>query len=166
MRRFLFPLIGLVVGALGVIGYLASRGRIDASDADAKLKEWAERTVAPVTSVTCPEARMKKGNAFDCKVVFASGRDASITVEMQDDDGNVQYHWTKPIAGGEKIAAVIADRIKSKTSHTATVDCGKGVIDVPADGLVCNVSLDDKTTAHARVKYDASIKDYNLSIEQ
>src|SRR6185437_5762140 len=104
MRKYVQIAISLVLVGAGVAFILKSRNRgVDVSDADAKLKTWAEANVAPVDKVTCPEAKLKKGNAFDCKVDFTGGKSYPLHVVVTDDSGMVEYSWATPISSGEKL---------------------------------------------------------------
>src|SRR5438445_12861847 len=126
-------LIALVLLAGGVIAYFATRGKIDTKDADAKLKRIVEENVAPVKSVDCPAAKREKGTKFDCKVEFVAGKHAELGVEIIDDSGGFTLHWEKPIAGAEKLDAMITSGIKEQSGKAATVDCGKGIVEIPPD---------------------------------
>jgi hypothetical protein len=139
--RKLFAISGLVIAVCTVVGYFVMRGKIDTDKADRHLKVFAER-VAPVQSVTCPETKIEKGKAFECKVRFAAGTDASITVTMLDDDGKVEYRWTREVETAEHLDAMIADGIKTQANKVATVDCGKGIVEIAAAGVRCRVVVD------------------------
>jgi hypothetical protein len=150
--RPIWIVVILAAAGLGVVGYLKTRGEVDTKDADAKLKAWAEN-VAPVDKVTCPEAKLKKGTTFECKADFVGGKSYQITVEVMNDDGQVEYHWSKPIVGAEKLAADIISAEKTAANKDVKVDCGKGIIEVPPDGLLCAASAGD-AKGHLRVKWD------------
>jgi hypothetical protein len=166
MRRPIVTIISFLVAAGGVAAYLTTRGRIDTSDADAKLKAIVEDGVAPVTKVECPQAKRKKGTTFDCRVEFAAGRAADLTVDIIDDEGGFKVHWAKvPLGGAEKLATMIETGIKSQTGKVAKVDCGKGIVDVPPDGLECKVTVGNET-AHAKVKEDPSTHQMSWAVNQ
>jgi hypothetical protein len=156
MRPIVF-LVAILAFVGGIVGYLKTRDRVDTKEADAKLKAWAEN-VAPVDKVTCPEAKMKKGTTFQCKADFTGGSSYQIDVEVKDDHGEVEYHWDKPIIPTEKLAADIVSAEKTATGKDVKVDCGKGIVEVPADGLLCAASVGD-AKGHYRVKLDPKSHD-------
>jgi hypothetical protein len=164
MRKYVMIAIGLVVAGAGVAGFLKSRNGVDVADADAKLKTWAEANVAPVDKVTCPEAKLKKGNTFDCKVDFVGGKSYALHVVVTSDDGMVEYSWVTPISTGERLAANIASAVKTQQGKDVALDCGKGIVEIPAAGLVCSATLGDQH-GHLRVKFDANAKQIVWAVE-
>jgi hypothetical protein len=165
MRKWIFASIGAVVAILGAVGFLKGCNRVDVGDADAKLKTWAETNVAPVDKVTCPDAKLKKGNTFDCKVDFVGGKSYALHVVVTSDDGMVEYNWATPISSGEKLAANIASAVKTQQGKDVALDCGKGIVEIPAAGLVCSATLGEQH-GHLRVKFDAASKQIVWEVER
>lgn len=73
---------GLV--ALVCLGLGCSDRKLDLRNIEAILADrYAAETGAVVARVTCPEAvRTRKGDIFDCTVVFANGNEMTIEVEQ------------------------------------------------------------------------------------
>ena len=151
--RPIWIVIGLALAGAGVFGYLKTRGKIDTKDADNKIKEVLEDRIGPVDKVDCPEASRKKGSTFDCTIHFTGGKSYPLTVEITGDDGEWKPHWKgAQILGAEKLAADVTTSYAGKVKNLK-VDCGTGVIEIPADGYLCSAT-DTKGTGHIRVKYD------------
>jgi hypothetical protein len=76
-------LLALTVSACGT-------GEID----DGAVEDHIEENVggAPVEEVTCPEGlEIEEGATFECDVVRAGGRESTITMRQDDDDGSVVF---------------------------------------------------------------------------
>ena len=153
MRRPILIAVSVVVAGLGIVGFLKGRNRVDTADADAKVKDWAESNIGPVEKVTCPEAKLTKGNHFECAVAFTGAATYQARIDVLDDDGKVEYSWPTPIAGGELLAKNIVAAVKQQQGKDITLDCGKGVVAIPADGLMCTAKLGENS-GHLRVKSD------------
>ncbi|MGE5182227.1 MAG: DUF4333 domain-containing protein [Acidobacteriota bacterium] len=157
MKSGILSVIALVVVGGGAATYFLNRNKIDTSDANDKLKKIVEKVVAPVASVDCPKAERKKGSTFTCKVVFVGGHTGSLKVTITNDDGNFDLDWEKPIASAERTAESITNGIKTQSGKDAKVDCGKGIVDLPPDGIQCTVTVEGQT-GHATVKWDPKNK--------
>ncbi len=158
MKSGIVSVVVLVLAGAGAAGYFLNRNKIDTSDADSKLKGILEKAVgAPVASVDCPKADRKKGSKFDCKVVFVGGHTGALKVTMTNDDGNFDLDWEKPVASAERTAESIVAGIKTQSGKDAKVDCGKGIVDLPPEGIQCTVTVDGQT-GHATVKWDPTNK--------
>lgn len=127
--------------AVGVAVALGACGKIDNKDAEKKIKEWASSNIGPVSKVKCPEAKMKAGNSFECKVTFEGGGDYALKVDQKDDKGNVEWSWVVQPIGAEKAAEMIKEDLV-KNVPDVTVDCGKGVVTLPPEGIRCKAAGD------------------------
>jgi hypothetical protein len=156
MRPIVF-LVGILAAVGGVVGYLKTRNAVDPKKADAAVKEWAEDAIAPVKKVDCPDGKTTPGSVLLCAVTFESGQGYTAKVTFHD-EGLYTMEWATPIIGAEKLAADIASDETSATKKDFKVDCGKGVVEIPADGLVCAASAGG-ANGHFRVKLDAKNHD-------
>jgi len=120
---------------------VAACNKVDTKDAEKKVKDIAEENIGPVKSVSCPSADRKKGVKFTCKVTFASGGSGNMQIELMDDEGNFTPNWVPWIVDGEKLAATVSGGLKEQQPDLGepAVDCGKGVVEVPAEGIACHV---------------------------
>lgn len=116
---------------------------IDNKDAENKVKAWADENVGPVKSVSCPKAEMKAGSSFECNVTFIEGASYKLTVTQKDDKGNVEWKWTTPVVGAEKISGFVAAALKEQRPEAdPKVDCGTGIKEMPAEGMTCKLDAD------------------------
>lgn len=120
---------------------LAACDKVDTKDAENKVKTIAEENVGPVKSVSCPSADRKKGVKFTCKVTFQNGGTGNMQIEIIDGDGNFVPNWVPWIVDGEKLASTVAGGLQEQQPDLGepAVDCGKGIIEVPAEGIPCHV---------------------------
>ncbi len=153
MKSGILSVIALVVVGGGAATYFLNRNKIDTKDADDKIKGRVEEFIGPVTSVDCPKAERKKGSQFDCKVALPGGRTETLHVEIFDDDGHYYAKFAKPIINADTVAAGIMKAGKAKNVD-AKVDCGKGIVDVPPDGLKCAATVGSQS-GHVVVTQDA-----------
>lgn len=149
------PVISIVVGLVvagGAVGYFMNRNKIDTKDADDKIKGRIEEYMGPVTGVDCAKADRKKGSTFDCKVTLPGNRTETLHVEIFDDDGHYYAKFGRPIVNADKIATTAMAQAKQKNVD-AKIDCGKGIVDLPADGLKCAMTIGNQS-GHLVVKQD------------
>jgi len=80
----------LVLVALGLSACSASYGTSDKID-HAKAEKLLEDNLKPKPrSVSCPTGvKIVEGGTFDCKVVLADGRTATVTIHMTSSTGDV-----------------------------------------------------------------------------
>ncbi len=130
--------------ALALVALLAGCNEIDTRDAEAKVKGLAEEWVAPVKSVSCPSAKRAKGVKLTCTVRFQDGATGKMQLQITDGDGNFTWWWEPWIVDRVRLADSITDALEDQQPGLGTlfVDCGTGVIDVPAEGLPCHVKAD------------------------
>lgn len=138
-RTIALPAVLALALALGA----GCKRQIDNKDAASKIKTWAEESVAPVSSVSCPKTEMKAGTSFDCDVTFAEGATYKLTVTQNDAKGNVAWKWATPVVGAEKLGAFVTASLKEQSpGANAQVDCGTGLKEMPADGITCKLDAD------------------------
>lgn len=134
---------------------------LDTRDVERKAKQVGEDRVAPVMSVSCPSAKMKKGVRFTCKVRFIDDdepRDLEFT--LLDDEGAFDAQFVPRIVGGDRLASVIAEGLAKDQPELgeAAVDCGDGILEVPDDGVECHVVAGKlEKDLRVRVRDDASV---------
>lgn len=137
MSSFVRATASLLAAALGAAGC----GReIDARDAERKLEQLAEATVAPVAQVRCPAAERREGVRFDCAVAFEDGSTHALRIVQLDDHGNYAPAWVEPIVSTERVAGLLTRELRDTGGGDPVVDCGRGVQVVPADGLRCTMT--------------------------
>jgi hypothetical protein len=158
--RTLGYVLAILFVAGGVIRFVDAhrhKDDLDTRDFDRKVKAWAEAT-APVDKVSCSEVELKKGNTFSCQVDLTHGKSYMVEAEIMDDDGLVHYNWQQPIVDAEKLAADVASAMKTAANRDVTVDCGKGVVEVPPGGFQCTASS-GADHGHVRVKQDPKTRE-------
>ena len=159
--------IAVCLGAIGagVAAFLKTRGNeLDPKKADQQVKTWAEK-VAPVKQVDCPEAKMTPGTSVTCKVQFVSGEAFDAKVSFKDKE-EVDLSWATPIIGIDKLTPTVVGWLKDQAKEDVKVDCGKGVVPIPAEGLVCKATDAKGETANVRVKYDAKTDVLTWNLER
>lgn len=129
------------IALFAMLAAAAACNNVDTKDAEKKVKQIAEENIGPVKSVSCPSAKRKKGVKFTCKVNFQNGGVGTMEIELMDDDGNFQPNWVPWIVDGEKLATTVSTGLQDQQPDLGapTVDCGKGIIEVPAEGVACHV---------------------------
>jgi len=139
----------LAVAAVTVAG---CKKVINTSDAEAKVKAWAERVVGPVDKVDCPKVERKKGVSFECKVDFKAGKSYQAKIDIIGDDGQFKADWPKMIIGADVLTDQIQKVVGPKVKDLK-VDCGTGILEVPDDGYLCKAS-GNGGTGQIRATYD------------
>lgn len=154
----------VVAGAAG--SYFFLRGKVDTKKADREIKAWAENDVGPVSSVDCPDGeKAKKGVSFKCNVTFVGGKSFPVQVDMIDDDGEAKFYWSPAVVREDKMAGDIASAIKNQQGKDVTLDCGKDIVQLPPEGLVCAASMGN-VHGKLRVKFDSASHQLVWSEEQ
>ncbi|MCA9677756.1 MAG: DUF4333 domain-containing protein [Kofleriaceae bacterium] len=128
---------------------------VDKSDAEKKVKAFAEQAIGAVTKVACPSAKHGKGVTFECTVAFKDGGDYKVAIEQQDDQGNVTMTWPVQPIGTDAMEKLMADDFKAKGLEV-TVDCGSGVVTLPAEGVDCKVSAAGRDTTDYLFKLEGT----------
>ncbi|MCA9677757.1 MAG: DUF4333 domain-containing protein [Kofleriaceae bacterium] len=136
--------IGIAIAG-ATLGLAACEKKIDKSDAEKKIKSWAEDAIGPVKSVSCPAAKRKKGVTFECTVAFKDGGDYKVAIDQKDDEGNVEWKWIVQPIGTDAMEKMMIDDFKAKGHEGVTVECGSGIITLPAEGVTCKVSAQGET---------------------
>ena len=78
------------VTALVVSGCSAGTHVIDHKKAEGLARQIGSHA-GRVKLASCPSGvKLKKGASFDCKLVFASGRTATITIHQLDGNGRIE----------------------------------------------------------------------------
>ena len=96
---------------------------VDPKVARDRVKKIAEGSLkTPVQSVSCPRAPNHKGSVFECQVEFVEGGQGRLRLEITDSYGNFEPSWVTQIISKSNLGPSIGDG----------VDCGRGVIEVPA----------------------------------
>ncbi|NJN87721.1 MAG: DUF4333 domain-containing protein [Leptolyngbyaceae cyanobacterium SL_7_1] len=109
----------------------------------------------PVKSVECPgKMPIAVGEVFQCQGELAPAGEFIVTVEQQDDYGNVA--WDIPSSKGllnvTKLEALFQEQLGAETESPPVVNCG-GVyrVNVPGDSFECKV-LNATTKTQARIE--------------
>jgi hypothetical protein len=86
MRR-LFALSCVVFLA----GCSAGDTKIDQKEAEKLARKIADSGRVRVQTVSCPSGvKAKKGESFDCALVYADGTKGTITIQQLDDEGRIR----------------------------------------------------------------------------
>ena len=76
--------------ALAASGCSAGTHEIDHKKAEGLARQIGA-VKGTVKSASCPSGeKLKKGASFDCKLVYASGRTATITIHQLDGNGRIE----------------------------------------------------------------------------
>ena len=85
------PLATLCTLALACLIAGCGEVKIDSGKAEDLARKVAGSGTVKLTSVSCPEdLKAKKGDDFDCDLVYADGTKGTITIHQQDDEGAIR----------------------------------------------------------------------------
>ena len=92
MPRFLtIPLATALVVAIAGCGEV----KIDSGKAEDLAEKVAGSGTVKLTSVSCPDdIKAKKGDDFDCDLVYADGTKGTITIHQENDEGSIRTAGT------------------------------------------------------------------------
>jgi Domain of unknown function (DUF4333) len=83
-----------VTTAVAVSGCSTATHEIDHKKAEG-LAQQIGTVKGTVKSASCPSGvKLKKGATFDCKLVYTSGRSATISIHQVDDKGRIETSGT------------------------------------------------------------------------
>jgi hypothetical protein len=109
----------------------------------------------PVKSVECPRKMpIAVGEVFQCQGELAPAGEFTVTVEQQDEYGNVA--WDIPSSKGllnvTKLETLFQEQLGAETESPPVVNCGSVYrVNVPGDSFECKV-LNATTKTQARIE--------------
>ena len=138
--------VGSVKNLVFVVMALSAAGckkQLDSGKAESSIKSGLEAKGVKVESVSCPSGKAaKKGDTFDC-TGKAGGKDFTVTVEQQDDEGNVKWALKGYVVNAKEVVEKLSPSLPAGASLTCadravTVETGPSSIDceLKPDGKV------------------------------
>lgn len=124
---------------------------IDAKKAEKKIKTGIiSQTGVNIDVVTCPNAKLKKGNVFTCTAQGKDGTSAPVAVKQTDGKGHVSYKVR--LVASRSVEASIRDTVNKKTKgQVASVKCPTVVQLVAKKKFLCEITSIKGQKAHATV---------------
>ena len=133
----------------------------------AKAKEFVSSTLErelgqKPTETTCPRSvAVEKGKTFECTAKFGAAV-ATVTIDQNDDQGNVTIKSVTGILVSSKLETQIAEHFGKQMNAHIEVACGDRIRPAkPGDTFTC----DAKDAAGATAKINVKVKDASGAVD-
>ncbi len=113
-------------------------GKIQHAKVEQSIRDKLATKGLALTSLTCPDRPIKKGDTFDCDGTDSDGQHLTFHVEQTDDKGNVDWKLDGMIINKAKIG----DSIEKTVGAAADVRCPeKTVVMKVGESFTCDVHV-------------------------
>ena len=131
--------VASLAGAVMVLGFtILACGKVQHAKVEQSIRETVAAKGLALTSVTCPDRPIKKGDTFDCDGVDSDGQHLTFHVEQKDDKGNVDWKLDGMMINKQKIG----DSIEKAVGAAADVRCPeKTVVMKVGESFTCDLHV-------------------------
>ncbi len=113
-------------------------GKVSHAKVEQSIKDKLASKGVALTSLTCPDRPLKKGDKFDCDGVDSDGQKLTFHVEQTDDKGTIDWKLDGMIIN----KAAIGDSIEKSVGTAADVRCpNTSVILKVGESFTCDVQV-------------------------
>src|SRR5437660_1107330 len=112
--------VASLAGAVMVLAVtILACGKVSHTKVEQSIKDKLAAKGVGITSVTCPDRPIKKGDTFDCDGVDSDGQKLSFHVEQTDAQGSVDWKLDGMIINMQSVG----DSIEKTVGTAADVQC-------------------------------------------
>jgi hypothetical protein len=131
--------VASLAGAVMVFGLaILACGKVQHGKVEQSIKDKLATKGMALTSLTCPDRPIKKGDTFDCDGVDSDGQKLTFHVEQTDDTGSVDWKLDGMIINKQKIG----DSIEKSVGAAADVRCPeKTVVMKVGESFTCDLHI-------------------------
>ena len=128
-----------LAGAVMVLALtILACGKVQHGKVEQSIRDKLATSGVALTSLTCPDRPIKKGDTYDCDGVDSDGQKLSFHVEQMDDRGTVDWKMDGIIIDKQKIG----DSIEQTVGAAADVRCpAKTVVMKVGESFTCDLHV-------------------------
>jgi hypothetical protein len=131
--------VASLAGAIMVLGFtILACGKIQHAKVEQSIRDKLATKGLALTTLTCPDRPIKKGDTFDCNGTDSDGQALTFHVEQTDEKGAVDWKLDGMIINKAKIG----DSIEKTVGAAADVRCPeKTVVMKVGESFTCDVHV-------------------------